>query len=288
MSDNILLPFTESALKEEFTVSCIPVTQPLGTFFISSIPYEKLLEITYSDVRRVELEEAGEIETMLGIQRRISKTRTKELNQYVNTFDACFPTAIIISIPERCVEYSNGKLRIFSSPSNGQEGDDGVPYRKIAKILDGQHRIKGLEAYAKEKEFELNVSIFIDLDAASEAYIFSIVNQAQTKVNKSLVYDLYSLATSRSPQKLCHQVAVALNETKESPFHRKIKRLGVAGPKTEAVAITQAAFVDALIKHISHPSSQATADRDLYMRGKASPRHKRRSKTHDISQLHDR
>lgn len=271
MTDNTMLPFTESARNEEFTVACIPVTQPLGTFFIASIPHDKLLEITYSDVRRVEKEEAGSIDTMLGIQRRISPSRVKELQQYVNTFDACFPTAIILSIPERCIEYDGNGLRIFSSPSTSED-DEGVPYGKIAQILDGQHRIKGLEGYKGKEPFQLNVSIFVDLDAASEAYIFSVVNQAQTKVNKSLVYDLYSLAIARSPQKLCHQVAVQLNETQGSPFYRKIKRLGVAGPKTDAVAITQAAFVDALMKHISHPQSLATADRDLYLRKKKPPR----------------
>jgi len=267
MSYNQPLPFTESANDRSICVDCIPVEQPLGRFFIASIPYDKLIEITYADTRRVEEEEHG-FETMLGIQRHVSASRIKELNQYVNTFDACFPTAIILSIPECCVEFDPDarRLRIFEAPSD--EESSGVPYDKIAKILDGQHRIKGLEAYSQGKSFDLNVSIFVDLDPASEAYIFSVVNQAQTKVNKSLVYDLYSLAKAKSPQKLCHQVAVALNETEGSPFRNKIKRLGVAGPKTEAVAITQAAFVEALMRHISYPNALALEDRDLYLRGK--------------------
>lgn len=265
------LPFTESAEKEGFSVDCIAVDQPLGRFFIANIPWEKLIEITFADTRRVELEEDG-YETMLGIQRRLSPSRVKDLNQYVNTYDACFPTAIILSIPESCVEFDekNRSLKIFSAP--GDEASGGVPYEKIAKILDGQHRIQGLKAYHQEKKFDVNVSIFVDLDPASEAYIFSVVNQAQTKVNKSLVYDLYSLATAKSPQKLCHQVAVALNETEGSPFENRIKRLGVAGPKTEASAITQAAFVEALMKHVSYPHALAVADRDLYLRGKKPSR----------------
>lgn len=267
MIHNDTLPFTESAELKEIHVDCIRVEQPLGGFFIASIPYQKLIEITYADTRRVEEEEHG-FETMLGIQRHVSPSRVKELNKYVNTFDACFPTAIILSIPEQCVEYDENRksLRVFEVQS--ENGEVIIPYSKIAKILDGQHRIKGLEAYVKEKKFELNVSIFVDLDPASEAYIFSVVNQAQTKVNKSLVYDLYSLAKAKSPQKLCHQVAVALNETEGSPFRNKIKRLGVAGPKTEAVSITQAAFVESLMRHISYPSALAIEDRDIYLRGR--------------------
>lgn len=265
------LPFTESAQNKEFSVDCIAVDQPLGRFFIANIPYDKLIEITYADTRRIEEEENG-FEKLLGIQRRVSESRVKELNQYVNTFDSCFPTSVILSIPECCVEYeeSTKKLKIFESSEN--EYSEIVSYTKIAKILDGQHRIKGLEAYNGNSKFDINVSIFVDLDPASEAYIFSIVNQAQTKVNKSLVYDLYSLATTMSPQKFCHQVAVALNETDGSPFRNKIKRLGVAGPKTESVAITQAAFVESLLKHISFPRAKAVEDRDIYMRGKKPPK----------------
>lgn len=276
------LTFTQSAKEKQFEIDCIPIEQPIGRFFIANIPYEKLIEITYADTRRIEGED-GSFEKLLGIQRKISDSRIKELNQYVTTYDACFPTSVILSIPESCIEYDkdNKKLKIFE-PQNSSENPEGldsnsdlnngyseiITYAKIAKILDGQHRIKGLEAYHGNKKFDVNVSIFVDLDPASEAYIFSIVNQAQTKVNKSLVYDLYSLAKSRSPQRLCHQVAVVLNATEESPFKDKIKRLGVAGPKTKPVAITQAAFVESLIKHVSHPRAKAVEDRDVYMRGK--------------------
>lgn len=271
MSYESLLPFTKSAQEKEFSVDCIAVDQPLGRFFIASIPWDKLIEITWADTRRVELEEQSGYETMLGIQRELSKPRVKEIERYVNTYDACFPTAVILSVPDSCLEFDENtrRMRIFAGTT---EDGNQVPYDQIAKILDGQHRIKGLKAYTQEKPFDVNVSIFVDLDPASEAYIFSVVNQAQTKVNKSLVYDLYSLATANSPQKLCHQVAVTLNETKGSPFENKIKRLGVAGPKTEAVAITQAAFVEALIRHISYPQQLAMQDRDLYLKGKTPPR----------------
>lgn len=265
---NSTLPFTESSKSEKFSVSCLSVKQPIGKFFIASLPYQQLLEITYADTRRIETEEKSGFETMLGIQREVSKNRVLEISQYVNTVDACFPTSIILSIPDRCVEYDDNKkiLDIFSHHSSDEEKS--VPYDKIAQVLDGQHRIKGLEAYSEGSDFEVNVTIFVDLDPASEAYIFSVVNQAQTKVNKSLVYDLYSLAKSFSPQKMCHQVAVNLNQIDGSPFYNKIKRLGVAGPKTENVAITQAAFVESLLKYISFPGSLAMKDRDLYMRNK--------------------
>jgi DGQHR domain-containing protein len=144
-----------------------------------------------------------------------------------------------------------------------------VSYERIASVLDGQHRIAGLKGFkGSNGSFDINVSIFLELDPSSEAYIFSVVNQAQTKVNRSLVYDLYSLATSRSPQRLCHQIAVTLNQEVDSPFKNRIKRLGSASPLTRKIAITQAAFVESLMNLISAPHALAVEDRDRYMRGK--------------------
>jgi DGQHR domain-containing protein len=84
-----------------------------------------------------------------------------------------------------------------------------------------------------------------------QAKVFSMVNQNQTKVNKSLVYDLESLSKSRSPWRTCHLIAVYLNSTESSPFHHRIKRLGVKSQKNEIEPLTQAAFVDNLVKLIS-------------------------------------
>lgn len=87
-------------------------------------------------------------------------------------------------------------LNSFESPS---EDENRIEYNEIASVLDGQHRIERLKASSSIEDFEINVSIFIDIDIADQAYIFSTVNLAQTKVNKSLVYDLFGLAKKRSP-----------------------------------------------------------------------------------------
>lgn len=267
------IPTTEGGRSGTVTVDCIQVEQPLGIFYTASISAEDLKAITWVDTRKIDQESEADkkenFESLLGIQRKLSESRKKELQQYVNTYDACFPTAIILSVPERCAVFDPDKksltLSAYEDPENPRLN---IPYDKIASVLDGQHRIAGLEGLRLDKTFNINVSIFLELDSASEAYIFSVVNQAQTKVNKSLVYDLYSLATHRSPQKLCHQIAVTLNEREGSPFHNKIKRLGSALPSTKKVAITQAAFVESLLELMSSPSSMAMEDRDIYMRGK--------------------
>ena len=112
----------------------------------------------------------------------------------------------------------------------------------------------------------------MDIDIAEQAFIFSTVNLAQTKVNRSLVYDLYDLAKARSPQKVCHMIAVALDTHENSPFHQRIKRLGVATKGRYRETINQATFVQALMKYTSNTEMK---DRDLYMRG-ANPKRKKR------------
>lgn len=271
MKSNNTLPLTTGAQRGYIELDCIEVSQPLGVFYSAVIPHDELIAISYVDTRRIrESESRTELETLLGIQRELKSNREKELQQYVNTFDACFPTAVILSVPQRCaVLDETNKILTLKSYEDNDYPDNNVEFSRIASVLDGQHRIAGLEGYkGTDQPFQINVSIFLELDPSTEAYIFSVVNQAQTKVNKSLVYDLYSLATTRSPQRLCHQIAVTLNDKEGSPFRNKIKRLGSASPNTQKVSITQAAFVEALLKHISYPQSMAVNDRDLYMKGK--------------------
>jgi DGQHR domain-containing protein len=133
-----------------------------------------------------------------------------------------------------------------------------IPLDQVASIIDGQHRLKGLED-ADKGAFELTVSIFVGADDATEAMIFSIVNLAQTKVNKSLVYDLFSLATSRSPEKTCHEIVVALDQMDESPFRNRIKRLGTATEGRFGESLSQATIVKGILPYITN---DPLADRD--------------------------
>jgi DGQHR domain-containing protein len=121
-----------------------------------------------------------------------------------------------------------------------------------------------------DRDFDLLVTIFVGSDIADQAYVFATVNLEQTKVNKSLAIDLYELARSRSPVKTCHNVVVALDQTKTSPFYRRIKRLGVTSsdPTRSHETITQATFVNALVVYVS---DEPKIDRDQILRGRKLP-----------------
>lgn len=218
---------------------------------------EDIVDISYVDVRRRETNDT-EIEKYIGIQRSLSQSRVKEISKYVNLVDASFPTAIILSVDSANAEYETerGVMRLK------REGH-------VANILDGQHRVAGFEkANPKPLTFECNVAVFVDMDLEDQAVLFATINKSQTKVNKSLVADLFSFAISRSPQKTAHQIARALNEKEGSPFYGKIKVLGIADDR-EKETITQATFVEGLLKYIS---TNPMLDRDVYKRGKIPPR----------------
>ena len=245
---------------------CVRIRQPIGEFYVGLIENQDLREITHFDIRRILHER--EFETYLGIQRPISKKRIVELENYIVTMDACFPTAVILSVPGVCAEFDeNAKVMTLSNYADESvEEAERIHYGHIAKVIDGQHRIEALKNF-EGAPFDINVSVFVDADVAQEAYVFSTVNLAQTKVDKSLVYDLFDLAKARSPQKLCHNIAVALDRNESSPFYKRIKRLGRATPGREKETLTQATFVQALIRYMSKDANTQIRDRDIYKRG---------------------
>ncbi|WP_369014130.1 DGQHR domain-containing protein [Flavobacterium anhuiense] len=267
---------------EEITFPVIKVNQPVGDFFLGTISPRELAAISYSDVRRIEGEQR-EVEKYLGIQRDLDKSRVKKIKQYIQSPDASFPTGIVLAIDQKCAEYDqeNGKLIIkpYTPPAveNEEEEEEQakpITLDKIAKVLDGQHRIA---AFLDDKhqydtsldittDFELNIVVFIGLDIDEQANIFATINLAQTKVNRSLVYDLEGLSKTRSPFRTCHKIAVTLDTAVQSPLYKRIKRLGVKTKgRDTAEPLTQAVFVESLIGLIS---PDPFADRTTYMKNK--------------------
>jgi DGQHR domain-containing protein len=203
-----------------------------------------ITKIAHFDVRRI-AKEAREIETYLGIQRPLDERRVAEIGDYVNFQDASFPSSIIIAVNEEYASFSdNGVLSLRNFKIGEQVPSTAIG--DVARVLDGQHRIAGLERYRGEA-FDVIVTIFVGADISDQAYIFATVNLEQRKVNRSLAYDLFALAKSRSPQKTCHNIAVAFDQDPDGPFHRRIKRLGIATPGRDFETITQATFVDGIM-----------------------------------------
>jgi DGQHR domain-containing protein len=232
---------------EKIKIACIRVTQPIGTFYIGAIDSHDLVRISHADVRRIE---DRDLEVLSGIERPLSMKRVFELRNYVKSVDASFPTGVIVAIDSEHADYNENTGTMLI------DNDE-----RVAKIIDGQHRIDGLKGYLGP-EFQVNVTIFIDMDIEDQALLFATINLKQTPVTKSLAYDLFEFAKTRSPQKTCHNIAKLLNSRDGSPFRGRIMILGVAtGKPTET--LTQAAFIDRLVIYLSENSMK---DRDQLKR----------------------
>ncbi len=230
----------------------IKIKQPLGEFYIGAIRHSDLLDISTVEVRNFQ---HGNTDKLAGIQRQLSKSRLKELRQYVTLDYATFPTSVILAVSEHSAALTpiagcNGLFELVISDFPGDQDLPPIPLNESAFILDGQHRLAGLESLARNRDFELNVSIFVGADESDQAEIFSRVNLAQTKVNKSLVYDLFEYSKEKSPQKVAHELAIALNRDDTGPFYRRIKRLGIRTPGIDTETLTQATVVKGLLRHL--------------------------------------
>lgn len=229
-------------------ISCVEVTQPLGTFYAGVGDSEDLVRITWADLRRIATEKR-DVETYLGIERPLSSERVAQLKEYVHSPDATFPSSIIVAVDSEDTQYDEDSqtLRLRDGPN-------------VAKVLDGQHRLAGVNQFGSR--FDLLVTVFVDMDIESQALVFATINLEQTKVNRSLAYDLYDYATTRSPFKTAHNIVRSLNDLEGSPFKDKIKILGVAGDPEET--ISQAVFVNALLPMIAR---DPVRDRNILKRG---------------------
>lgn len=228
-------------------IPVLEVNQPLGSFYVGRIPAKDLARIAAADARH---KVQREIETYTGIQRELSPQRQQQIKNYISTFDATFPNTFIIAIKGEDTHLNEGGILEVRASD------------KVGNIIDGQHRLSGFTALNWDG-FDLIVSIFIDLPIEDQAMVFATINLKQTKVNASLVYDLFEETKFRSPEKTCHNISKSLNQEKGSPFYHQIKPLGKREPEYDG-KLTQATFVRRLLAHVCKTPE---AIRDLFKRG---------------------
>lgn len=212
----------------------LEITQPVGTFYVGKMNSKRLIKIAKT-VRR---DESG------GIQRSLSEERSRAIAKYCQDPDAAFPTPIILAVREEdviSVKELAGTPGIYELVFDDQ--------KHFAEILDGQHRVEGIKA-ADDFETDLMIVVMFDLTEEEKAYIFSTINSNQTKVDKSLIYDLFELSAERSPYKTCHEIARIMNSDPQSPFYGRLKMLGKKGQSN--TVLSQGTFVSYLCRLISN------------------------------------
>lgn len=212
-------------------VNLININQPIGTFYVGKMPVQDLLDIYIVNRRTQE----G------GIQRELKTKRLKDISSFCSDPDSTFPTPIIIAVKE------SDKVNLISE--HGRFVLEYEDSERFAEIIDGQHRIEGINKAHINEEYELMVVFMFNLEEEEKAYVFSTINSNQEKVSKDLIYDLFELSKTRSPQKTCHEIARIMNSDINSPFYKRLKMLGRIENGTES--LSQGTFINHLLKYIS-------------------------------------
>lgn len=222
----------------------IEVQQPIGTFYLCSIPATFLLKVVKSTPRS---------DDQYAVQREKSPQRIRDIGAYCSDPDAIFPTPIVVSVNSNDVILDEEKHIIVIPTDKGIIGD----------VIDGQHRLWGIESSKRPERFQLPVVFMFDLTVAEQAYIFSTINSNQRKVDPSLIYDLFDVSENRSPYKTVHEIARVMNSSESSPFYNRLKMLGKRTSNQEKATLSQGTFAKSILMLISKKPDEDTRNLKL-------------------------
>lgn len=228
------------------------------------------------------------------IQRKVEMSRANKIADFlINDNYAIFPTNIVLGIPLSVIDHQisrNGIVEISliddvaEQVERAKHGDNKADI--YVTIIDGQHRIKGIEialerlsneicnkniseverAYYHHKRdallnIEVVVAYFIDKSLEYQAMIFSTINRTQKKVSQDLVMSLFGLSTKDSPYKTALEVVLALNGHPKSPFYRRIKLYGGDYNRRNSPPLSQATMIKSIVALISLNLREAENDK---------------------------
>jgi len=233
----------------EFPVEAkaLRVDQPLGTYYITTLPARVLLEVAYSDALSATWSEEEQTYKLHGTQRLQDPKRLKPIAAYIDREDAAFPNAIIIAANQ---ERDTGLIEKIGDPDEEteenaptkpeelwrvDERDDGchmlvIPSaRKLVSVIDGQHRLFSFaDAIPKRLDMQLICAVFLDLPHPYQAQLFATINSNQKPVDKSLTYEMFGYnideedETYWSPDKLAVYFTRRLAVDEKSPLKGRI------------------------------------------------------------------
>lgn len=212
--------------------SVVVLTQNARKFYLTMMRARDLIQISYASVRNRDQEEGA-------VQRLLNPRRIDSIKEFtLNGGD--YPNCIVLNWVDtkQTLRVGNGKIS--------------VPIRdRVAQIIDGQHRVEGIRVAIKAKQtigkLEIPVAFYEHLTTQECADIFLSINTEQKPVQRSLVFDLYGVASQHvvDPAAVrARDIATQLNEQDDSPFKGLVRLPGKQTTIGEATGKKQSAGVD--------------------------------------------
>lgn len=188
----------------------VVVSQNSREFYLTRLHARDLVQISYASVRNRDDEEGA-------VQRLLNPRRIDSIKDFTVS-GGDYPNCIVLNwVDKKPLKIGGSKITI--------------PIKdRIAQIIDGQHRVEGLRQAIKAKpevgELEIPVVFYQNLTTQQCADIFLSINTEQKPVQRSLVFDLYNVASEYvvDPAAVrARDIATLLNEKEDSPFKDLIR-----------------------------------------------------------------
>src|ERR1700730_427950 len=196
------------------TAPFIPIKQHKWIILLTRLRADILTKISYVAVRGQSTEQ-GTVQRVLN-QRRIGSIKDFTLH------GGNYPGAIVLNWlnKKNPLKKSGNELSFEIEPASTQ-------------IVDGQHRVAGIGAAIlvdpRVADLELCVAIYENLNTQECADIFLSIYTEQKPVDRSLVFDLYGIASETIVDAAAFRardIAMFLNESEDSPYQNQIKLPG--------------------------------------------------------------
>lgn len=192
-------------------MASLKVTQNKRSFHVCRMEARDLVSMAYASVRGLDNEKGS-------VQRFLNSGRISSIRDFA-LHGGDFPNSIVLNwVSEKHDFTYDGQLAHYSVAP------------RVAQIIDGQHRVAGLRAAIEQEPriggLHIPVAIYNGLPSQDCADIFLAINTEQKPVPKSLVFDLYEIASAylvdRAAQR-ARDIAKLLTEDANSPYFGLIK-----------------------------------------------------------------
>ncbi|MDQ1816100.1 DGQHR domain-containing protein [Massilia sp. CCM 9210] len=209
----------------------IEITQGKRRFILTKMQANIVTKISYAATR-------GQTDEEGAIQRILNQSRIGSIKDFT-LGGGDYPNAIVLN----WISDTNKIVRVDGKIQFNDERDS-------AQIIDGQHRVAGIKAAIEERieigKLEVPVVIYDNLSTKECADIFLAINTEQKPVPRSLVFDLYGIASEElvDPAAVrARDIAIYLDTENKSPYYGEIK---FPGNKTRKGGIALSTAVSAI------------------------------------------
>jgi DNA sulfur modification protein DndB len=214
----------------------MPVKQRHRQFLLTRLPAGLLTRISYAAVRGQQAEEGA-------VQRVLNTRRIASIKDFTLA-GGDYPNSIVLNWVDQDhpVVRKDGVILVPDVP-------------RAAQLIDGQHRVAGLQAAIQEDasiaSFEIAVAIYEGLNTKECADIFLSINTEQKPAPRSLVFDLYGVADQQIVDPAAaraRDIAYFLHESDGSPYRGLIKLPGAPRVKGGIALSTAVSAIKPLVE----------------------------------------